>query len=535
MAKNKVKKQGDKKAIKINIGVSILLVVVLSFVSIGYGLYGQRLDISGTTKVKTQGKIAITNVTLTSSVNVRDDSIPTYTDESVDFNLTFEKAAGSTEPNYQAVYSITIENDTFYNHEFNFGTFQPIITNSSGIEVDPNYLTYTLDGIQIGDMIPAGESVTFTLTLDFNPEEDDTYSVDGNLEPELVEEPHGSLLGSITSNQTGDLRESLNNNIAEFTIEVINSYQSQRTFSLNISDTSHFKLVDSNGNDLSSFTIEGGTTNTYTFYVKRVDNAIFTNSSMTTNISLSYSEASNVNCGNITLLVDESELEDTTPPVISNVLASIANATRDVTSETDTSSVGQIAVTWNGVDAESGVKKYYVNLYSVSGNTETYVDTYSTVGDETSLTISDLADGSYVVKVYGENNDGYKPNDSEISSATTSSGVCSKSNSGTYNWHHTVSLTSNSQYINALTNTKVNRGWNYTTTLTKYSNTNNYTYTLPSTITVTMNGSTLSTGTSAGRYQYNSNTGVVTVYGVTGNVTIRAVATRSSSGGGCGG
>lgn len=527
-------KENDKVAARINIVVSILLVVTLSFISIGYAVYNKRLDIGGNVTFKPQGKIKISNVALISSKNVKDGSIPTYTDDSVDFNLVFEKEAGSTETDYQAIYTITIDNDTFYNHEFNLGTFQPIITNSSGIEVDSNYLSYTLDGINIGDMIPAKSSVTFTLKLDFAPEEDDTYSVSGDLEPELVEEPNGSLLGAISSSKTGDLRESLGKDIAQFTIDVINSYQSQRTFTLSIGDTSHFELVDSNGNPLGEFVSEGGTTTTYTFYVKRVNNAIFTSESLNTSISLSYNGGT-INCDSITLLVDKVELEDLTPPVISNVTATIANATADAANNNDTSSVGQVSVSWNGVDAESGVKKYYVAVYSVSNSTETYVKTIETVGDETNITVSDLADGNYVFIVYGENNDGYKPDVSNISSATSSSGVFSKSNSGSYVWHHTVSLTDDSRYINALSNTRVNRGFNYTTTLNKNSNTTTYTYTLPNTITVTMDGNTITTGTTAGHYQYNNSTGAVTVYGVTGNITIRAVATRSGNNNPCGG
>ena len=93
---------------------------------------------------------------------------------------------------------------------------------------------------------------------------------------------------------------------------------------LGYADTSHFRLVDSNGQPLGSFVISEGTTNTYTFYVKRVDGAIFTTASLTTGISLSYSDGT-VNCGSVTLLVDESDYEDETPPIISNVTATINN------------------------------------------------------------------------------------------------------------------------------------------------------------------------------------------------------------------
>lgn len=519
-------KINDKKTIKINIAMSILLVVVLSFISLGYALYGQTLNITGSSTFGTQGKIAITDVTLTSSKNVRSDSIPEFTDDSVDFNLTFEKAEGSTEPNYQAVYSITIENDTFYNYDFNLANFQPVIKNSSGIDVDPSYLTYSLDGINLGDSIPAGESVTFTLTLDFAPEEDDTYSVDGNIDTNLEEEPHGSVLGSIPDGATGDLRESMGNDLAAFTINVINSYQSPRTFTLNIGDTSHFKLVNSDGSDLGNLTIEAGTTNTYNFYVKRVDGAIFTNSSLTTNISLSYNEVSNINCGGITLLVDEQELEDKTPPLISNVTVSQNNATSD---DTSNDNVGSLTVSWNGSDAESGVKKYYIVLKNESTGNETTYQQDSSGG--TSYTVNGLKDGSYSFKVYGENNDGYKANASDIESGNTD--YCASSSSESYTWHYTVSLSTNSQYMKALSDTKVNRGYNYTTTLQANDDSGNYSYSLPSSITVSMGGTNISTGTSAGRYQYTSSSGALTVYGVTGNISITAKATRSNTGGGC--
>ena len=49
---------------RINIGVSILLIVTLSFISVGYALYGQILNLHGTVTLHPQGKIAITDVTL---------------------------------------------------------------------------------------------------------------------------------------------------------------------------------------------------------------------------------------------------------------------------------------------------------------------------------------------------------------------------------------------------------------------------------------------------------------------------------------
>ncbi len=522
-------KENDKKTININIAMSILLVVALSFISVGYAIYGQILNNRGTVTLKPQGKIAITNVELISSKNVRDDSIPAFTDDSVDFNLTFEKADDSTEEAYQAIYSITIDNGTFYDYDFNLANFKPVITNSSGIEVDPNYLNYKLEGINLGDSIPALNSVTFTLTLDFTPEEDDTYSVDGEINTQLEEQPHGSLLGSIPDDAQGDLRESLGNDITSVTVTVINTYQSPREFTLNIADTSHFKLTNSDGSDLSSFTIEGGTTETYTIYIKRVDGAIFTNDSITTNISLSYSDVSNINCGSVTLLVDKLEIKDETPPEISDVSVTINDATSD---DTTNKNVGSVDVSWTGLDAEAGVKKYYVIVYTVSNNVETYYNTFETTDTNPKLTITGLADGSYSFKVYGENNDNYKPSDEQISNCNDK--YCSKSSVSTFDWHYTVSLTSNSTNIKSISPTAVNRGKKLTATITPESYSSQcgsgY-YTLSSTITVTMDGTNITTGNTAGHYSYtrNSSAGTLIVYGVTGDITVYTTANNENN------
>ncbi len=519
MVKNRIiKKETDKTAIKINIAMSILLVAILSFISIGYALYGQNLSVRGTTTFRPQGEIEITDVTLSSSKNVRSDSIPAFTASSVDFNLTFEKAPGSTEPDYQAIYSITITNNTFYNHEFSISNFQPVITNSSGISVDPSFLTISLEGISMGDMIPALDEVTFNLILDFTPDHDDTYSVSGDLEPELDEEPDGSLLGSLTGTTTGNLKESLGNDIVSFSVEVINSYRFQREFTIEIVDTSHFAIVNSSGNALPSITIEGGETNTYTFYVKRVDNAVFATDSYNTGINIRF-DGKTVNCGSVTLLVDEQEIEDTTPPVISNVNATINNATSNNTSNNN---VGSLTVTWSGTDAESGVKKYYV-ISTVGGNSTTYETTDNT----NSLTITGLADGAYTFKVYGENNHNHKPSNEDIAGPCVNQGTCAVSSELSFDWHYDVSFSNNSEYMKALTNTKVNRGYDYTTTLNVLDNANNYTYTRPTSVTVTMGGTSITTGTTTGHFSYTNNNGSFTVYGATGDIVITARGTRS--------
>ena len=208
-------KKNDKAIINTNIVMSILLVVVLSFVSVGYAVYNQRLTINGGVTIRPQGKIAITNVAFTSGVNVKDNINPTFTDNSVDFDLVFDKAEGSTATNYQAVYTVTITNDSFYDFTYNGINYTPTIYNSSNEVVDPSLLSVSITGIDAGDKILADDEVTFTVTFNFTPTVDDTYTVDNDMYTDLDENPHGRLMGSIPDNTTLDLRESLNNDIIE--------------------------------------------------------------------------------------------------------------------------------------------------------------------------------------------------------------------------------------------------------------------------------------------------------------------------------
>ena len=366
--------------------------------------------------------------------------------------------------------------------------------------------------------------------MDFTPEEDDTYSVGGEMGTELVEQPHGSVLGSIPSNFEGNLKKSEDKNIVELPVTVINSYQTPRTFTLNITDTSHFQLVDSNGNALSSLSIEGGETKEYKIYIKRVETAKFLSASYNANIQLSYNEESNVNCGAVTLLVDEEEAEDPTPPEISNITVTIDDATSD---DTTNDKVGSVTLNWTGTDAESGVEKYYVVLYKGNSTTGT---TYETTDSNPQLTITGLEDVEYWFKVYGENKQHYKPSASEIENCNNN--YCSKTTSSSYDWHYTISLSPDSSNINSISPTAVNRGKNITVTISPNTYTTqqcgttqtNY-YTISTNITVTMGGTAMTEGNGRGQYQFTRATsgnynGTLNLYGVTGDVEITATASQ---------
>ena len=52
--------------------VTIVVIVTLSFLTIGFASYSELLNLDGSLTVKPQGKIEITNITLTSSQNTCD-------------------------------------------------------------------------------------------------------------------------------------------------------------------------------------------------------------------------------------------------------------------------------------------------------------------------------------------------------------------------------------------------------------------------------------------------------------------------------
>lgn len=528
LKKNMQRIKNEKKAIKMNIIVSVVLIVFLSFMTVGYAVFGENLLINGIARVKPQGKFAITGITLIEESNVRSDSIPAYSDESINLNLVFEKAEGSTTDVFMAKYLITIENNTFFSYDIDFSGYSPIIRDSKGHIIDASTLSYTVEGLDPGESIPAGENKNVYITIIFTPEDvEETYDVEGDIEPEVVEKPNGTILASITSGTNGDLTQG--HSLTPVTLSLLSSYRTDKTAFVNISNP-NFVITDSSGNPLDSIVIAAENTTEQTIYIKLKDDAKFAVDSVTTSVTMTYNDIYFVDCGSVTIAVDIDEsFIDTTPPIISNVVAEIQDAT---SSDTSNNSVGSIKVTWN-VDDEA-VDHYTVMIYSVNGATETLLNTYDT--SQKQYTFTGLTDGDYVFKVYGtDSSDRHNTaTQNDINNANTSAGYCCKSASGSFDWHYTV--TTNLTYCTeSNTNKKVNRGFDFTTTVTKNADQQQTcgttTYSLPNSITVKMGGNNISSGTSRGQYRYTGSStvspGDITVYGVTGDLEITVTGTSS--------
>lgn len=483
-----------KKQRRINLIVAFLLVFALSFIATGYALYGKVIEISGVTIVKPKGDIKIISVTYINGDNVAHTPNPTFTDDSVDFDLAF--SSDDPTKDFTATYEITISNETFSDYLFASPDFNPVLSTSSG--EDPPVVEYSLTGINIGETIAAGTTKTFRVTLSADyTESEDGFDLDGDMGVNVDESTTGHLLGSIYGTTEGDLRGNLD--LAPFQISVLNTFSTAKTFSINIS-SAHFTITDANGNALNSQTISANSTDNFAFYVKKVPGVTFGSNAEIATITITDGERT-VSCGNIKLLVDKhEEYIDTDAPMISGVNATILNTN------------GSVTVSWSGSD-DVEVVSYTIEPYK-KGSDDTYTKVTNKVmtvtADTTSVTFTGLAEGDYYFVVYGTDNSGNTATAQEIADATTTSGHASRSAISEYKW--VFSVTANLTEARSNGASTVNRGDTYTATISGLIISTRR----PDTLDITMGGRTLSSN----EFEYSSSTGQLSIPNVTGDLVI---------------
>ena len=489
----------DKKNIKLSFILSLFLVLVFLGMSVGFALYTQVINVSGTAAVDTQGDFGITNVVKTSSNNTS-DAVPSWTEDTVDFHLTFVK--NDNNPVYTANYDITLKNDTFFERLISNFNFEFSVLDSEDHPLGT--IDYEIENYQDGEVMQPLTEKVITVKFTFTPTvEANEYDVTGGGEVESNEKPTGAISVNSMTPATGSVKGGA---LQQVTISINSSYTQDKVISISVA-SDKLELVNAGGAALGTFTVPASSENqTYTFYIKAKDDALFPEDTITAGLILSSAGLPNVSLGNITLDVDKhEEYVDTTPPIISNVVATMSNE------------VGVVNLTWNGTDDYSGIKSYTVLVCDNSGNVLKTLN----AGTNTSLTVQDLSNGTtastYNFKVYGTDNEDNTASSSDISGATTSSGYCSASGEASYQW--VFSVTRNLRNISGSGANTVNIGETYTITLTANNN-----YSLPNSITVTMGGRTL---TQDSGYTYSTNNGRVSIPNVDGNINITATGNWS--------
>lgn len=439
------------------------------------------------------GDVKITNVSYVSGINVNGTPHPTVDENNnVDFDLTFKSGVTQDNNTFSATYRFTMTNTTSSDYIFTAPVSNLTLRLSS---TTTSEVYYELDGISVGDTIPANSSVSFNviLTADYAS---GTHGVEGGMEVEPVEDKSGSLVGSISGSNTGDL--SGNNELAMFQLSVQNTYSSDKTFTIDVLGTD-FVITNSTGGYLDAQTIPANTTSTYTFYIKKANGAKYGSDHVNAAIILSY-DGTETNSGIVRIAVDQDpSFVDNEAPYISEV-----SVTRNDT-------VGSATVSWSGTD-NVGVASYAIYPCTKADNTYTCDSPVTGIsGNATSYTLTGLADGTYGIVVVGFDDEGNTATQSEIDLAITDAGHASRSSDTELRWNFTITGNiSNGSLSN--NGTTVQMGGSYTGTINPNSS-----YTTPGSITVTMNGVSLTSGTD---YTYRS--GSITIPSVTGDIIITA-------------
>ena len=489
------------KFIKNNI-ISILLLIVLMTMSIGYALYGETLTLNGNVALTEPGIIEITNAYILTNEcsGLENYNEPTYDGMNIEFRID----ASRRSTNFSATFVITITNNSFYDFTYIGFPVNAIIEGESAV---PNVTTTitrydTGELFEAGELISSGEVITVKIKMDFSVQQNPNgLTVIVNGIASTSEDNSGNIMASITPNY-GNLQGE--GTIAEFNVSVINTFRYNRTFSLT-SSNENIIIVDSNGNQLNYFTISAYNTENFTIYLMVKEGSIFLTNQTQTNIILSSNMIDDIDLGVITLDVDiDINATDHEKPEVGNVNIAIS----------DNNPVeGQATITWNRIDSGgSPITNYYINLFN---ETTGEILNYETGNAVTSYTVSGLSVGNYVVQIYGIDEAGNSGAD-DCESATTSNGYCSNSQSTHLQWLYNVTTEFDRIKSNGSSVALINTSYEATLSLTSTIG-----YALPSSITITMNGITLNSGTD---YTYDSSSGNVIINKVTGDINIVASA-----------
>lgn len=439
------------------------------------------------------GDVKITNVSYVSGTNVNGTPNPTVdADNNVDFDLTFKSGVTENDNTFTATYRFTMQNTTSSDYIFTAPVSNLTLRLSS---TTTSEVYYELSGISVGDTIPANSTVTFDVILSADYVSG-THGVEGEMGVEPVEDKSGSLVGSISGSNQGDLTG--DNDLAMFELSVQNTYSSAKTFTIEILGND-FVVTNSTGGYLDAQTIAANTTSTYTFYVKKANGATYGSDFVNAAVVISY-DGTETNSGTLKLAVDKDpSFVDSEAPYISDV-----TVVRDNT-------IGSATVSWSGTD-NVGVASY--SIYPCVKDNNSYncgTPVTGIGGNATSYTLTGLADGTYGIVVVGFDDEGNTATQAEIDAATTDPGHASRSEDTELRWHFTITGNISNGSLNN-SGTTVQMGSSYTGTISPNSN-----YSTPGSITVTMDGVTLTSGTD---YTYRS--GSITINSVTGDVVITA-------------
>ena len=488
-----------KKFIYSNL-IPLIIITLLCCMTVGYALYGETVNLNGNITIEKSGIIEITNAVIVENEcsNISNYTNPTYEGMKINFSVT-----GSSEK-FTATYLIEITNNSFYDYTFTDFAFNPTIAGSENTAKITTTITNANTGTPIGagNSFPKNSVITLKVKIDFETENaNTTIGVNGN--GAMTENNTGTLVASI-SPTTGNLQG--DNKISCFTLNVMNSYHYTRTFNLT-SSNENIRFTDNQGNDISIFTINAGSTSNYEVCTMVKEGSIFLTDSTTTTPYISSNGINNITLDTLTLAVDiDINATDKEIPQVGNVVLALNEAN---------TVAGEANLSWSRIDSGgSAITNYHIILYNETTGTQTKFSTGNAI---TSYTFTNLSEGTYYAKVYGEDEAG-NIGSSYVDSATTDNGYCSRSQSVPLKWLYSVDTSGFSRLASDGATTAVINN-SYEATITVDASTSSYS--LPDDLEITMAGQQLTNGT---EYTFNSSSGKLIITKVTGDISISGSA-----------
>ena len=480
----------------------LLVVFALAFMSVGFARYNKTINFNGTAIVKPDGEIYIKSVTLYSSTESAEADPFVTAQGGINFGLSFiTNSNENTE--YEAVFKIVIANESSYDYLYNLQDYQPKVY-KEGIEYN-DIITFEITGLERGEKVPAKTEKEITATFTFtNPslEETGTYVVNGDFIPDLSVEKTARLMGTVDTTTVGDLRGT--NELARFSMNVVNSYDTSKTFTI-IADSEKYVTRNLTNTGTPEYTISANDPGTnFDFYLAKVDGAEYTSEREYVKILLVPTGETGSNTGRVTVLVDLTGEKDTEPPQISSVTPKIENAD------------GNISVSWIGTDNSGSIESYTIISYKSDG---TKIEEVQKSASSESHTFTGYEEGTYYFIVYGTDSSGNTASSSDIANAQVGEGVASKSSNIEAKWNFTVRHTTDGHVTYTGANT-AKRGTAYTSKVTS-NNAREYNDPTRNEITITMGGVSYTS------FSFSNNTITINPP-ITGDIVINVTTTNAT-------
>ncbi len=132
------------------------LLAIVFVMAVGYAAFSTTLNIQGTANVTSKWDVHIDSITPGTPVGTAKSVSATVEDGSLNANFTTELVS----PGDSLTYTVTVKND---------GTLAAKLSNLTFTHDENDAILYTYNGIAKDDVIAAGKTQTFTITVQYNP------------------------------------------------------------------------------------------------------------------------------------------------------------------------------------------------------------------------------------------------------------------------------------------------------------------------------------------------------------------------------